>query len=56
MRPTNMRRPRTVRITAGALAIAVPASAVALSVGQADAVDALQVKPAASKLQADSET
>jgi rare lipoprotein A len=47
MRPTNMRCPRTVRITAGALAIAVPATGVALAADQADALTALQIKPSA---------
>jgi hypothetical protein len=45
-----MRCPRTLRITVGALAIAVPASAVALTADQADAVNALQIKPAADHL------
>ncbi|HEY5317987.1 MAG TPA: septal ring lytic transglycosylase RlpA family protein [Solirubrobacteraceae bacterium] len=49
MRTTNMRS-RTVRITAGALAIAAPASAVALAAGQADALSALQITPAADHL------
>src|ERR1700678_2769569 len=50
MRPTTMRCPRTLRMTVGALAIAVPASAVALTADQADAVNALQIKPAADHL------
>jgi Lytic transglycolase len=50
MRTTNMRCPRTVRITAGALAIAAPASAVALTAGQADALSALQIRPVADHL------
>jgi len=50
MRPTNMRCSRTVRITAGALAIAAPASAVALAAGQADAQSALQITPASDHL------
>jgi hypothetical protein len=50
MRTTNMRGPRTARITAGALAMAVPASAVALAAGQADALTPLQIKPAADHL------
>lgn len=50
MRPTNMRCPRTVRITAGALAIAAPASAVALAADQADALTPLQIEPASDHL------
>jgi hypothetical protein len=50
MRPTKMRCPRTVRLTAGALAIAAPTSAVALAADQADAQSALQITPAASRL------
>ena len=50
MRPTNMRCSRTVRITAGALAIAAPVSAVALTAGQADALNELQIKPATDHL------
>jgi rare lipoprotein A len=50
MRTTNMRGPRTVRITAGALAIAIPATAVALTAGQADALSALQIRPATDHL------
>ena len=50
MRPTNMRCSRTVGITAGALAIAAPASAVALSAGPADAQGALQINPASTHL------
>jgi hypothetical protein len=50
MRPTNLRCPRTARITAGALVIAAPASAVALTAGQADAQGALQITPASGHL------
>jgi rare lipoprotein A len=51
MRPTtNKRCPRTARITAGALAIAVPVSAVALTAGQADALSPLQINPSAEHL------
>ena len=50
MRPTNLRCPRTVGITAGALAIAAPASAVALTAGQADALGALQISPASTHI------
>lgn len=46
MRPTNTRAQRTVRITAGALAIAAPVSAVAGVAGQADAENMLQITPA----------
>jgi hypothetical protein len=42
--------PRTARITAGALAIAAPTSAVALAAGQADAQSALQIRPSAERL------
>jgi rare lipoprotein A len=51
MRPTNMRCPRTVRLTAGALAIVAPTSAVALAAGQPDAQTTLQITPASSRLQ-----
>jgi hypothetical protein len=50
MRPTNLRCPRTARITAGALAIAAPASAVAFTASQADALGALQITPASDHL------
>lgn len=50
MSPTNMRYQRTVRITAGALAIAAPVSAVAAAAGQADAQDMLQIKPVSAHL------
>jgi rare lipoprotein A len=50
MRTTNIRCPRTVRLTAGALAIAAPASAAALTAGQADALTPLQIKPDAAHL------
>jgi rare lipoprotein A len=50
MRTTNMRCSRTLRITAGALAIAAPSSAVALAAGQADALTPLQIRPAADHL------
>lgn len=53
MRPNNMRCPRTVRITAGALAIAAPTSAVALAAGQADTQSALQITPASDHLRYD---
>jgi hypothetical protein len=50
MRPTNMRFQRTVRITAGALAIVAPASAVAVAASQAEAQDVLQITPASKHL------
>ncbi|HWF75109.1 MAG TPA: septal ring lytic transglycosylase RlpA family protein [Solirubrobacteraceae bacterium] len=50
MRTTNMRCSRPIRITAGALAIAAPASAVALTAGQADALSALEIRSAADHL------
>jgi len=50
MRPTNMRWPRTVRLTAGALAIVAPTSAVALAAGPPDAQTTLQITPASSRL------
>lgn len=49
MRPTNMRYPRTLRLTAGALAIAAPTSA-ALAAGPPPAQSTLQVKPAPNRL------
>jgi hypothetical protein len=44
MRPAlKVRKPRPVRVTAGALMLAIPSSAVALAAGTADAQSALQV-------------
>jgi hypothetical protein len=45
-----MRWPRTVRLTAGALAIVAPTSAVALAAGPPDAQTTLQITPASSRL------
>ena len=50
MRATNLRCPRTARITAGALAIAAPASVAALTASQADALGSLQITPASDHL------
>jgi len=45
------KRSRTVRVTAGALAIAAPTSAVALAADQAGAQTTLQIKPSATHLE-----
>jgi hypothetical protein len=46
-----MRCPRTVRLTAGALAIAAPTSAVALAADQPDAQSTLRITPTSSQLE-----
>lgn len=50
MRPVNLRCPRTVQLTAGALVLAAPASAVALTAGQIEAHGALQIAGTSSHL------